>query len=165
MVLRLLSRSGREKVSIGTKIRLPRPHGLRKSYLLSIAAFRKCNTCKRLCVSLQATLVRNGEFPTALLTTAGQYFASIFGLHARTETVLVAALSPRGLVCTFHRLLSKILFYPKNGAQRYTLFLEIKTHWVEISENLVGAPLLQATPPAARLCLWVLEDYFAVSEG
>jgi hypothetical protein len=71
-----------------------------------------------LCVRFQATLVRNREFPAACFAAAGQNFAAIFRFHARAKTVFVAALSPRGLVCTFHRLLCIKLFCPKNGAQR-----------------------------------------------
>ncbi len=111
---RSLSVGGSSRLSFrfGTKIRLPRPHGLRKSLLFCSATFGVLFPIKsglqKLCVCLQATLVRNGEFPTALLAAAGQYFASIFGLHARAVTVLVDALPTRGLVCTFHRCSIKI---------------------------------------------------------
>ena len=55
-------------------------------------------------VLFQTTLVRNGEFPAALLAAASEEFAAIFRFHALTETMFVLACAAGRLIRAFHRL-------------------------------------------------------------
>lgn len=59
---------------------------------------------------LAVTLVAYGKFLAALSTTRSQYAATVGGGHSLTETMLVVPSAVVGLECSFHCLMSFLLF-------------------------------------------------------
>jgi hypothetical protein len=67
----------------------------------------------------QALLVRNCKLLATLGTAASQYFAAILVCHARTEAVLVGALSLRRLIRPFHFGSSFLTSFQMKGKGRF----------------------------------------------
>ena len=138
MALRLLSRSSRLKVGIGTKIRLPRPQELRKSYLFCLAAFRRCSP--EVIGSENYALVfkrRSSETVSfqrpCLRRRANILRPSLDSMRVRKPCLLLRFLR-EGWYVRFIAYSVKFVL-SENGAQRYTLFFKIKASSVEFSEN------------------------------
>lgn len=68
---------------------------------------------------LQALLVGDCEFVATLGTAASQHFAAVFIGHARTETMLVGALSFRRLIRPFHFGSSFLTSFKMKGKGRF----------------------------------------------
>lgn len=138
MALRLLSRSSRLKVGIGTKIRLPRPQELRKSYLFCLAAFRRCSPdvigSENYALVFKRRSSETVSFQRPCLRRRANILRpSLDSMRVRKPCLLLRFLR-EGWYVRFIAYSVKFVL-SENGAQRYTLFLKIKASSVEFSEN------------------------------